>query len=208
MKILAFAASNSLHSINRQLALHAAQQVDGGVVELLDINDYELPIYSEQREMKLGQPARARAFYDRIGQADALVVSFAEHNGTYTAAWKNLLDWVSRIDRDIFRQKPALFLATSPGKMGGASVLRQAVKSAPHFGAKLVASMGLPQFHENFDPYRGRLVNGHYERQLRWATRKLANALPGRAQQRRDQGSSSERLSASIPPLSLPSASR
>lgn len=208
MKILAFAASNSLHSINRQLAIYAAQQVDGAVVELLDINHYELPLYSEQREMKLGQPEKARAFYERVGQADALVLSFAEHNGTYTAAWKNLLDWVSRIDREIFRQKPALFLATSPGSTGGASVLRAAVESAPTLGAKLVASFVLPQFHENFDPYRGELINGHYRRQLLWATRKLARSLSGSTLGSRDQGNSRERLPASIPPLCWPSASR
>lgn len=208
MKILAFAASNSLNSINRQLAIYAAQQLRGASIELLDINDYELPLFSEQREIKLGQPARARAFYERIGEADALVVAFAEHNGTYTAAWKNLLDWVSRIDRNVFRQKPALFLATSPGDSGGASVLRAAVDAAPHFGAKLIASFALPRFHENFDPYRGQLVNGHYKRQLRWATRKLAGSLSGQGRDSQDQGNSRERLLASMLPLSLPSASR
>jgi NAD(P)H-dependent FMN reductase len=208
MKVLAFAASNSLNSINRQLAAYVAQMVEGANVELLDINNYELPIFSEQREIKLGQPGKAQQFYGKIDRADALVVSFAEHNGTYTAAWKNLLDWVSRIDRAVFRNKPALFLSASPGAGGASSVLKTAVASAPHFGADLVANLAVPNFHDNFDPYRGRISNRHIERQLTWAARKLAAAAAGAMIMERNQGSRSERLLPSMLPLSLPSASR
>ncbi len=86
MKVLAFAASNSRQSINRTLAAYAAGLIDNATVEVLDINDYEMPIYSEDREKELGQPEQARNFFKKIGEADAIVVSYAEHNGSYTAA--------------------------------------------------------------------------------------------------------------------------
>ena len=62
MKVLAFAAINSSNSINQQLARYAANLVPDAVVETLDINDYEMPIFSDKREQQLGQPDQAKAF--------------------------------------------------------------------------------------------------------------------------------------------------
>ena len=115
MKILAFGASNNRNFINRILATYAANLIEGAIVEAIDIHDYEMPIFSDEREELLGYPEAARAFFAKIDEADALVISFAEHNGSYTAAYKNLFDWASRIDSKVFQGKPAVYLATSPG---------------------------------------------------------------------------------------------
>ncbi len=177
MKILAFAASNSSTSINQQLALYVAGRVPGTEVETLDLNDYEMPIFSEQRERRSGQPPEAQAFYNKLGAADALVIGFAEHNGTYTAAWKNLLDWTSRIDRRFFQQKPALYLSTSPGGGGAQSVLEQATASAPHFGADVVASVSVPRFHDSYDGSRDCILDAAVERELAQAAGRLAERM-------------------------------
>lgn len=86
MTFLAFAASNSSTSINQQFAHWAARQMPGGPVDTLHIADYELPIYSPEREAALGQPSLAREFLQRLRDADAIFISFAEHNGSFTAA--------------------------------------------------------------------------------------------------------------------------
>ncbi|NKF52207.1 NAD(P)H-dependent oxidoreductase [Shewanella sp. WXL01] len=151
MKILAFAASSSRQSINKTFATYAANLVEGAEVEVLDINDFEIPLFSEDREKELGKPALAQAFYDKISEADALVISFAEHNGSYTAAYKNLFDWTSRIDMKVYQGKPTLLLATSPGPGGAKSVLDAATTSAPYFAADVKASISLPSFYDNFD---------------------------------------------------------
>ena len=135
MKILAFAASNSRDSLNRALVHYAASLLESGVVdnsalELLDINDYELPLYSADREKEQGIPDRAQQFYQKIGAADALLISYAEHNGHYPAAYKNLFDWASRIDSKVYQGKPAVFLSTSPGGGGARSVLAALKKLA------------------------------------------------------------------------------
>ena len=173
MNILAFGASNSAASINRLLAEQTAGMVPGARVDVLDIHDYELPLFSPEREAALGQPSLAREFLARIAAADALVVSFAEHNGGYTAAYKNLFDWASRLDRRVYQDKPALFLATSPGRGGAAGVLATAVESAAHFGAHLVASMAVPDFHNQYDVPSGRWVNLRTAAALREAARGL-----------------------------------
>lgn len=151
MNILAFAATNSTQSINRQLLSYASTLIENADIELLDINDYEMPLYSSDREAAGGIPEQARRFYQKIGAADALLISFAEHNGSYTAAYKNLYDWTSRIDMKVYQSKPTIMLSTSPGAGGAANVLAAATKSAPFFGADLKASMSVPSFFDNFD---------------------------------------------------------
>lgn len=166
MKILAFAASSSRKSINAQLLRLVSARIEGHEIEFLDINDYEMPLFSEDREDELGQPALAQAFREKISECDLLLISFAEHNGSYTAAWKNLFDWTSRIAPKVFQSKRALYFATSPGLGGAANVLQQAVTSAPHFGAELLGSLSVPSFYDNVDTDSGRLADPELEQQL------------------------------------------
>jgi len=162
MKLLAFAASSSSKSINKQLATYAASQVkhnDGVEVEILDINDYEMPLFSQDKEAVLGQPQQAKDFFAKLGQADAIIISFAEHNGSYTAAYKNLFDWTSRIDQKLFQNKPMILLSTSPGPGGAGSVLAAATGSAPYFDGDVKASLSIPSFFDNFDSEKQTLTN-------------------------------------------------
>lgn len=145
--------------MNKQLANYAAKQIAGAQVELLDINDYEMPLYSEDREKEVGQPDLAKAFYQKLGEADAIVISFAEHNGSYTAAYKNLFDWTSRINMQVFQNKPVIMLATSPGPSGAGTVLAAAQGSAPYFAADVKGAISVPSFYDNFDVESGQLTN-------------------------------------------------
>jgi len=77
-----------------------------------------MPLYSEDREKKLGQPDAAKRFFNKIGTADALLISYTEHNGSFTAAYKNLFDWTSRIDPKVYQGKSMVLLSTSPGPGG------------------------------------------------------------------------------------------
>jgi NAD(P)H-dependent FMN reductase len=49
MKILAFAASNSRSSINKSLVTYASSLFENAQVDVIDMNDYEMPIYSSDR---------------------------------------------------------------------------------------------------------------------------------------------------------------
>lgn len=153
MKVLAFAASNSKNSINKQLVQYAGGQLteSGAQIEYLDLNDYEMPIYSVDREEESGIPQLAHDFFNKIGQSDAIVISYAEHNGNYTAAYKNIFDWASRIDMKVFQGKPMVLLATSPGAGGAASVLSIAKTSAPFFNGEVKGDVSIPSFYDNFD---------------------------------------------------------
>jgi len=163
-KILAIPASNRRKGLNRQIIEHAARLLEGGLVadaevEILDLNEYELPIFSVERHEEMGIPALAQEFWDRIGAADAVIVSFAEHNASYSVAWKNIYDWTSRIDMGVYQDRKVAFFATSPGGRGGQSVLENATMTAPFFKADLVGTLSIPSFGENFDTEAGEISN-------------------------------------------------
>lgn len=181
MKVLAFAASNSKNSINKQLVQYAGKLlkekfVKDVAIEILDLNDYELPLFSVDREAELAaSPELARKFYEKIGRADALLISYAEHNGSYTAAYKNLYDWTSRIDMKVFQNKPMVLLATSPGPGGAKSVLATATTSAPYFGGDVKASLSIPSFYDAYSMEEGKLIDTELQEKLEQALSTLAS---------------------------------
>ncbi|WAT17690.1 NAD(P)H-dependent oxidoreductase [Aurantiacibacter sp. MUD11] len=172
-KVLAFAASNSSVSINRQLVEYAASHLEDAEVEFLDIHDYEMPIYRHDREEAEGIPQLAHDFRAKIAAADALLVSFAEHNGLYCAAFKNLFDWASRVGRDVWAGKPMVLLAASPGPGGAARVLALAETAAPHFAGEVKGTLSVPGFYHAFDAEAGRLRDDVQVDQLRKVLAKL-----------------------------------
>lgn len=174
MRIVAFGASNSSTSINKALAIYAAQQVEGAQVQVLDINNYSVPMFSEDKEKEIGQAEGAREFLADLAEADAIVVSYAEHNGYYPAAYKNLFDWATRIDRSVFQNKPVVYLATSPGPGGAQTVLAAATASAPYFGADVKASVSVPSFYDNFDFETAAITNQEIADEIKAAVAKLA----------------------------------
>ena len=91
-KILAFGASNSRSSINQQLAKFTANQLKNVEVTILDLNDFEMPIYGIDKEKDSGIPEKAQNFIDLLESHDGMIISLAEHNGNYTVAFKNVQD--------------------------------------------------------------------------------------------------------------------
>lgn len=176
MKVLAFAASNSKQSINKKLVTYASQFLTDAEIEILDLNDYEIPLFSVDREKEFGEPPElAVKFFNKIGQSDALLISYAEHNGSYTAAYKNLFDWTSRIDQKVFQGKPMVLLATSPGPGGARNVLATAKNSAPFFGGEVKADLSIPSFNKVFDYGTNKFIDLTIEDKLKATVAELIN---------------------------------
>lgn len=150
-KIVAFGASSSKKSINKRLATYTAQLVPNASVNLLDLNDYEMPIYSIDREKENGIHPLAVQFKQQLLEADGIIISFAEHNGAYTAAFKNIFEWISRIGPNVWGNKPMFLLATSPGARGAQTVLEIAFNKLKRMNESPILSFSFPSFHENFD---------------------------------------------------------
>ena len=172
-KALAMAASNSQQSINRALVTYASQLLEDFEVEYLDLNDYEMPIYSQDRENASGIPLPAQQFLAKIESADVLLIAFAEHNGGYTVAYKNVFDWASRHLRGVYQNKPTVMMATSPGPSGAKNVLNMAVNAAQFHDGNVVASFSLPSFYDNFDQERKIIIDQDLNQELSNAIRQL-----------------------------------
>jgi len=148
--VIAFAGSNSKNSINKQLVIYASSLVKNVNVRVLDLNDFDLPLYGIDYETEHGIPDTAKQFLEIIKSSDGIVLSLAEHNGAYSSAFKNLFDWMSRIDGKFWNEKPMLLMATSPGGRGGATVLEIAKGRFPYMGGNIIADFSLPSFGQNF----------------------------------------------------------
>jgi NAD(P)H-dependent FMN reductase len=167
MKIIAFGASSSKNSINKKLASCAAHLFENAEVEVLDLNDFAMPLFSIDIEKELGKHPLAQQFLDKIASADVLVVSMAEHNGNYSAAFKNLFDWCSRISGKVFQEKPMLLLSSSSGEKGGANCLSIAQNAFPFYGGNIKATFSFPSFSENFDLEKMEISNSELDQQLK-----------------------------------------
>lgn len=168
-RILVFGASNSKHSINKKLATYAASKIENININLLDLNDFEMPIYCIDDEKETGIPALAIEFKKHIEEADGIIVSFAEHNSTYSAAFKNIFDWISRLEGSVWGDKPMLLMATSPGGRGGKSVLDLASTSFKFMNKGEMFSFSLPKFNEHFsepDGITNQELSEEFNRQL------------------------------------------
>jgi NAD(P)H-dependent FMN reductase len=158
-KIVAFGASSSTKSINKRFSVYASNQFDGVDKLILDLNDFEMPIYSEDKENEFGIPKEALKFYNILKESDGIIISFAEHNGSYTVAFKNIFDWISRIDKIVWWNKPMLLLSTSDGIRGAVSVLETA-HSRISFNHKFdVPMFSLPNFLQILTSNKGILNN-------------------------------------------------
>ena len=117
-------------------------------------------MYSEDEEKENGIPEDIKRFIELLQQHDGVVVSLEEHNGSYTAAFKNFYDWCSRVEKKVWCGKPMLLLSTSPGGRGGQTVMEVAKATFPRMRAELKATFSLPSFNGNFSLTRGVLDEG------------------------------------------------
>jgi chromate reductase len=155
MKIISFGGSYSKNSINKKFAVYAASLFKDADIEILDLNDYPLPLFTIDHETESGHPQAAKYFLAKIEEADMLIISLAENNGSYSVGFKNLFDWVSRIKVKMFEGKKMLLLSTAPGPRGGLSVLEAAMARFPKHGAEIIGTFSLPKFAENFSEEDG-----------------------------------------------------
>ena len=149
-KIITIGGSNSKNSNNKILAEYTGSLLKNVELTKIDLNDFELPIFSVDVENEKGFPEDLKKLNTIIDEADGFIISLAEHNGAYSVAFKNAFDWLSRIEGKVWRDKPMLLLATSPGARGGQTVLDIALGRFPYMGGNIVGSMSFPSFFENF----------------------------------------------------------
>lgn len=145
---LIFAGSNNPKSINQALAAAIATKLNNPDNTLINATDYELPLYCIDIQLK-GIPKPALALRNLLDEHRAVIIAVAENNGSISAFFKNLLDWLSRADEDyrVFRNKEVILVSASPGS-GGASALSHAEAILVRLGAKVIHKQSLINFYQ------------------------------------------------------------
>lgn len=177
MHIFAFSGSNSSHSINKELVTYAVSLFGQTDVKIHSMKDFEMPLFGVDLEKEIGQHPLAQEFLDHISDANLLVVSLPENNGSYSAAFKNTFDWASRIMKDVFQQKPTLLMAASPGQRGGKGVLDLASSNLPRYGMDIKEIFSFPVFYENFDQQAHKIKNVALDLELRQKIGNIQNLI-------------------------------
>ncbi len=125
-KIIAFAGSTRKGSINQKLVTAAAEmaRAHGAEVTVVDLKDYELPLFNEDLEAAEGAPENATKLFKLMKSHDGLLLGCPEYNGSITPLLKNTIDWISRPREGEPRMaayvgKVCTLLSASEGSLGG-----------------------------------------------------------------------------------------
>lgn len=153
--ILAFAGSNSSTSVNYQLVKHTVSLIEDHKTQLLNMANCPFPMYSEDHEKEKGYLNSLIELRDDIGKAGGLIISVNEHNSNPSAYFKNLIDWLSRLERKFLKETKVFLMSASPGGRGGIGSLRVTEKLLPRFGGEVVSTFSLPFFKDKFDLEKG-----------------------------------------------------
>lgn len=155
-KVLLIAGSNSPDSINRKLISHTAGLFKKNKTMILDLENYPLPIYNIALEKNEGIPENASKIGDIFKEYDAFVFSVAEHNGSVTAFFKNVLDWLSRTqlrrtkkDYRVLENRPVILISTSPLPGGGRNALSHVEFILKVLSGRIIGTLSIPKFREN-----------------------------------------------------------
>ncbi len=127
MRLLFFAGSTRKASYNKKLAAlaHHIATANGIEAVLVDLKDYEMPLYNGDLEAEQGPPEAARAFKALLGEYEGVFIASPEYNSSITPLLKNTIDWVTRVrgkgetGLEVFQSRIFAISGASPGYYGG-----------------------------------------------------------------------------------------
>ena len=126
VKILAFSGSARKDSVNQRLANAAAVSLRqlGAEVTLVNLAQFDLPLFDEDLEKENGTPEGAVELKALMKSHHGFIIASPEYNSSLTPLLKNAIDWASRpaegeMGLAAFSGKTASLLSASPGALGG-----------------------------------------------------------------------------------------
>lgn len=124
--ILVFAGSTRHRSFSRRLAAAASLAIagQGAKPTLIDLADFDAPLFNADLEDRDGIPQTVLDFRRLVATHDALCLATPEYNGGLTPLLLNMFCWASRPSPtddfgSVSQDKPVALMASSPGRLGG-----------------------------------------------------------------------------------------
>lgn len=168
MKILLFAGSLRKDSFNKKLLSCVAQSLQPQhQAEVLDLQTLNIPVYDGDIETEHGIPQGVLHMAKALSEANAVIISTPEYNGSISSPLKNILDWTSRVrPTHPWMKKPVLLLGASTGALSAMRGLSHSRTPILNLGAYLYPTVfGLGQADKAFDDH-GQLVDKNTESRL------------------------------------------
>lgn len=94
-------------------------QEKGHDAELFDMKDYEIPLFTNRRDMTSDPHPDVETFGQKVEAADSLVLVTPEYNHSIPGPLKNLLDYLY----PEYDDKPFCYVTVSAGGFGGVRAL-------------------------------------------------------------------------------------
>lgn len=176
-KIIAFAGSNSSTSINHALVSHVASTIENCEVTILRLTDYPLPMYGKDIQDNDGFPDALLSLLAVIKKADGVLISVNEHNGSISAFFKNVIDWLSVVDSSYLSSAKVLLFSTSEGVRGGQTALGYLTDFYTRKKVEVIDSIAFASFSDNFDVKQGKITNLEQAKKIQQAVALLIASL-------------------------------
>ncbi len=122
MKIFLFAPVLRHGSFNKKLIRIAHQIVSefpDVQAELHEFNEFPMPVYDGDLETSQGIPEGVLKLAKKISEADAIIISSPEYNGSMPGPFKNAVDWLSRLTPVPLEGKQICLIGASQGYFAG-----------------------------------------------------------------------------------------
>ena len=165
-RILAFSGSAREGSFNHQLVCIAARgaQVAGSDVTIINLGDYNMPIFNQDIEAKQGMPEGAKQFKQLLSEHDGFLIASPEYNGACSPLLTNAITWASRsnspdeVPLSAYSGKFCSIMATAPGMSGGSRGLVTFRMLLNHLGVTVLPEqVAIPRSFSAFN--QGKLVD-------------------------------------------------
>lgn len=183
-KILAFAGSTRTESFNKRLVKVAAvgAKEAGADVTIIDLRDFQMPLYDEDLEKKEGLPSSTRKLKELMLSHHGFLISSPEYNSSISGVLKNTIDWTSRQGDDespmsCFKDKVSGIMSASPGGLGGLRGLVHVRAILENMGVLVLPTqVAISKAHEAFN-LDGTMKDQKQEQQVKKIGANLAQML-------------------------------
>ncbi|MEM7187434.1 MAG: NAD(P)H-dependent oxidoreductase, partial [Bacteroidota bacterium] len=136
-----------------------------------------LPLFGEDLEREQGYPDALAELLDKVKSCDGLMISVNEHNGSISAFFKNVLDWLSRIEYKFLEGKKVLLMSASPGKRGALSAYEYTKGVLPRYGGEVLDGVNFPSFGDNYSAEEKKVSNADLSTQIEHAVSNFLTAI-------------------------------
>src|SRR5262245_61455032 len=119
MNLAIISASIRENASTKRIGQHLLNRLnEAGTVQtvLIDLTEYEYPLWKEVFHREPNPPAICVDLHDKLQYADAMIFVTPEYNGSYSLALKNMIDYFGL---KVFEKKAIGVSAVSVGPLGG-----------------------------------------------------------------------------------------